>query len=93
MKVLEAMAAGVPAVVHPWAADGLAAEAASSVVVAESADEWIEHLVQLLTDEGAARALGNEARSAWRRTYHPDVVARQIRDVVVEAATASLSDL
>lgn len=86
MKVLEAMAAGVPAVVHPWAADGLAAEAASSVVVAESADEWIEHLVQLLTDEGAARALGNEARSAWRRTYHPDVVARQIRDVVRDAA-------
>ena len=86
MKVLEAMAAGVPSVVHPWAADGLAPDAASSVAVAESADEWVEHVVRLLSDERSARELGEHGRGAWRRHYHPDVVAQQIRDVVAEAA-------
>ncbi|MDX2438728.1 MAG: glycosyltransferase [Acidobacteriota bacterium] len=86
IKVLEAMAAGVPAVVHPWAADGLAADAVPSVVVAENADSWVEHLVRLLGDEAAAQDLGGRGRSAWRRSYHPEVVAQQIRDVVSDAA-------
>ncbi len=86
MKVLEAMAAGVPAVVHPWAADGLAEEAAAAVVRADGADSWSEALGQLLSDAAGARDLGERGRAAWRSHYHPDVVAQQIRDVVTEAA-------
>jgi glycosyltransferase involved in cell wall biosynthesis len=93
MKVLEAMAAGVPAVVHPWAADGLAKDAASSVAVAGSADDWAEHVVRLLSDDHAAGELGERGRRAWRRIYHPDVVARQIRDVVSEASETQRSDV
>lgn len=87
MKVLEAMAAGVPSVVHPWAADGLAPDAASVVAVAESADVWVDNVVRLLGDASAAKELGERGRLAWQRHYHPDVVAQQIRDVVTEAAT------
>jgi glycosyltransferase involved in cell wall biosynthesis len=82
MKVLEAMAAGVPALVHRWAADGLAEEAAAAVVVADGAEAWVEGLVRLLRDPAGARDLGERGRAAWRSFYHPDVVARQIRDVV-----------
>ncbi len=82
MKVLEAMAAGVPAVVHPWAAAGLAEEAAGAVVVADGAEAWAEALARLLSDAAGARDLGERGRAAWRGIYHPDVVARQIRDVV-----------
>lgn len=86
MKVLEAMAAGVPAVVKAWAAAGLADGAASAVVVADGAESWMEHTVRLLGDKAAAHDLGERGRLAWRRNYHPDVVAQQIRDVVADAA-------
>jgi glycosyltransferase involved in cell wall biosynthesis len=93
MKVLEAMAAGVPSVVHPWAADGLAPDAASAVTVAESPQSWVENVVRLLNDEHSARELGERGRRAWQRHYHPDAVAGQIRDVVAEAATAKRPDI
>ena len=86
MKVLEAMAAGVPAVVHPWAADGLTQDAAGAVVVAEGAEAWADEIVRLLDDPEVARAVGEKGRAAWGRAYHPDVVAQQIREVVAEAA-------
>jgi glycosyltransferase involved in cell wall biosynthesis len=89
MKVLESMAAGVPAVVHPWAAEGLAGVAASAVVVADGPEAWTDALVRLLDDGAAARELGDRGRDAWRRHYHPDVVAEQIRSVVGEAAAGS----
>lgn len=86
MKVLEAMAAGVPTVVHPWAADGLAEGAAETVAVASRAEDWVDTIAGLLEDAGTARDLGERGRELWRRHYHPDVVASQIRDVVAEAA-------
>ena len=86
MKVLEAMAAGVPTVVHPWAANGLAPDATEAVAVVSSVDSWVENVVQLLGEGKAARDLGERGRLAWRRHYHPDVVARQIRQVVRDAA-------
>ncbi len=86
MKVLEAMAAGLPAVVHPWAAGGLVGGSADAVAVAEDADEWIEVVSGLLGDLEAARDLGRRGHDLWRRFYRPDRVAEQIREVVVEAA-------
>jgi len=88
MKVLEAMAAGVPAVVHPWAAAGLAEGAASAVPVAEGAAAWVEVLARLLRDAKAAGELGERGREAWRAHYHPDVVAAQIQSAVAEAAAS-----
>jgi glycosyltransferase involved in cell wall biosynthesis len=85
MKVLEALAAGVPALVHPWAADGLSDGSGGAVAVASSAEDWIDTLAELLQDVGAARDLGERGRDLWRQHYHPDVVASQIRNVVAEA--------
>jgi glycosyltransferase involved in cell wall biosynthesis len=86
MKVLEAMAAGLPAVVHPWAAAGLVGEAADAVAVASKADNWIAALELLLTDPEAAHDLGQRGYELWRRFYHPERVAAEIRSVVSEAA-------
>jgi len=85
MKVLEAMAAGVPVVVHPWAAEGLVREAGEAVAVASEADDWVATLQPLLRDPGAAQALGRRGHELWRRYYHPDRIAEQIREVVAEA--------
>jgi glycosyltransferase involved in cell wall biosynthesis len=87
MKVLEAMAAGVPAVVHPWAADGLGGDAGEAVAVAANAEEWVDVLAGLLSDHQRARDLGRRGHELWRRVYHPQRVADQIRAVVNEVTS------
>jgi glycosyltransferase involved in cell wall biosynthesis len=89
MKVLEAMAAGVPAVVHPWAAAGLVGEARGAVIEASDADGWVEALEQLLESKSAANEAGFYGRKMWERFYHPNRVAAQIREVVAEAADST----
>jgi len=89
LKVLEAMAAGLPAVVHPWAADGLGGEAGEAVAVAADASEWVDALTGLLSDHRRARDLGLRGYELWRRVYHPQRVADQIRAVVTEAAATT----
>ena len=86
MKVLEALAAGLPTVVHPWAAEGLSGEGGEAVVAAADAAEWVDALERLLTDSQAARDLGERGHALWQRVYHPDRVAEKIRQVVAEAA-------
>jgi hypothetical protein len=86
MKVLEAMAAGLAVVVHPWAAEGLVGEAEHAVKVAVEADDWVAVIEPLLRDPGVAHGLGRRGYEVWRRFYHPERVAEQIRDVVAEAA-------
>ena len=85
MKVLEAMAAAVPVVVHPWAAEGLTVGADEAVLVAEGPEAWVEATVGLLTDSEAALQVGRRGHAQWRRCYSPQIVAEQIRGVVAEA--------
>jgi hypothetical protein len=86
MKVLEALAAGVPAVANPWAAEGLSGEVGEAVAAPANAAEWVEELERLLTDSEAARDLSERGHALWQRVYRPERVAEQIRQVVAEAA-------
>jgi hypothetical protein len=86
MKVLEAWAAGVPVVVHPWAARGLAQDPAPGVEVAAAPEDWVAALARLLGDPSAAGELAARGRRVWERHYHPDRVATAIRDAVDAAA-------
>jgi glycosyltransferase involved in cell wall biosynthesis len=82
MKVLEAWAAGVPAVVHPWTAAGLAAEARTAVEIADSPEQWRAAVIGLMTDPDRAERLARLGREVWRRCYHPETVAASIRRAV-----------
>ncbi len=86
MKVLEAWAAGVPVVGHPWAADGLEEGARGGMIIAEEAKEWQEALSTLLRDPAAARRQAERGQASWRDWYHPDRVAGLVREVVDQAA-------
>lgn len=86
MKVIEAMAAGLATVVHPWAAEGLVGEGKKAVAMASNADDWTAVIETLLRDPGVANDLGRRGYELWRRYYHPERVAEQIRAVVSEAA-------
>ncbi len=82
MKVLEAWAAEVPVVAHPWAAAGVEAEAVGALRQADTAIEWTEAVSELLKDEKARLDIAARGREAWERFYHPDRVAEQIKDAV-----------
>ncbi len=86
MKVLEAWAAAVPVVGHPWTADGLESGARGALVIAEQAAEWQQAVSLLLNDPEAARRQAELGLSSWRDWYHPDRIARLVREVVDEAA-------
>jgi glycosyltransferase involved in cell wall biosynthesis len=88
MKVLEASAAGVPVVVDPWAAAGLVESGREAVAIADEPEAWAETVVRLLRDDEAAARLGGRGHELWKMHYHPEVIARQIRDVVVEASAS-----
>ncbi|MEE4271253.1 MAG: glycosyltransferase [Thermoanaerobaculales bacterium] len=83
IKILEALAAGVPVVADPWSAAGL--EDPTAVVVAGDSAAWVTALQQLLSDPEAALEQASRGRRVWREAYHPEVVRQQIRDLVVAA--------
>jgi glycosyltransferase involved in cell wall biosynthesis len=83
VKVIEAMAAGVPVVADGWSAAGLVDPTA--VAVAGSDDEWVEALHRLLTVPEVAQEQAERALARWRLSYHPDRVRASIRDAVARA--------
>jgi len=85
IKILEAMAAGVPVVVDPWSAAGL--EDPSAVVVAAGEGDWIRVLVELLGDAQVASDQAARGLEVWRAVYRPD----RVRAGICEAVDAALS--
>jgi glycosyltransferase involved in cell wall biosynthesis len=85
IKILEAMAAGVPVVADPWAAGGL--EDPSAVLVADGEAAWVEHLGRLLEDPAAARLQAARGTEVWRAHYAPDRIASQIREAAAVAVS------
>jgi glycosyltransferase involved in cell wall biosynthesis len=69
VKVLEAMASGVPVVTTPAGAEGI--EPTDGVVVLEEPAALASAAAELLTDEKARRERGSAARADFERRYAP----------------------
>ena len=85
IKILEALAAGVPVVADPWSAGGL--EDPSAVIVADTEAAWVENLSLLLDDPHSARRQAARGTEVWRAHYAPERVAAQIREAVDTAVS------
>lgn len=84
LKIVEALAAGVPVVADPWAAAGL--EDPSAVVAADGDQAWLEAVVSLLDDDESVRRQRERGLAAWRMHYHPERVRDRVREAVETAA-------
>ena len=89
MKVLEAWAAGIPVVAHPWTAAGLDEGAGDGLEVADGIERWVEALAALLKDPERWETVARAGRAAWERSYRPEVIAEAIRETVAEAVVRS----
>jgi hypothetical protein len=87
IKILEAMAAGVPVVANPWSAQGL--EDATGVAVADDENQWIDVIEQILRGGAFAEAQADRGFKVWREHYEPGHVAGRIRDVVESVAAVA----
>jgi glycosyltransferase involved in cell wall biosynthesis len=82
MKVLEALAHGVPTVASPVAARGLGLQHDKHIVIANSSSEFAQACVELLKNPGRAETLGETGRDEVRRRFSWDTVGAVARDVV-----------
>ncbi|MEA3037109.1 MAG: hypothetical protein QOH04_2886 [Sphingomonadales bacterium] len=71
-KVLEAMAAGRPVVASPAAYEGIEAEPARDLIVADGAEAQARAIRDLLADPARAAAIGASARRRMEEAYRWD---------------------
>lgn len=96
-KVLESMAMGVPVVCSPLAAAGVEAEPGSHLLVAGSADDWVDNVDRLLADPEQRDALAEAGRAhvlsnqTWSRVMRrlDAIVARCVATRVPTAISST----
>lgn len=86
VKVLEAMAYGVPAVVNGEGFEGLDADPDPPVRRGDSDETLVGHVLALLTDPAARQRAAQAGRRCVERTFSPEPVAGALRDVLARHA-------
>lgn len=82
IRIIEAMAAGLPVVAAPVAVEGMDLEPGRHVLIATSPDEYRTHVARLLEDRDYAAALAARARSHAWETYGPAARGERLRAFV-----------
>ena len=86
LKILEAMAAGVPVVSTRLGAEGLTVEDGKTIRLADSAGEMVISIDRLLHHEVERAALARAASALVRRTYDWNVIGRELYGVHTRVA-------
>jgi len=81
LKVLEAMAAGVPIVCTTLGAEGIEAEPGRHLLVADTPDDLAEAVERVTTDDALARGLSTEARKLVEERYSWSIIGRQVSEL------------
>jgi glycosyltransferase involved in cell wall biosynthesis len=85
-KILEAMYAGVPIVTTSIAANGIGARNGEQLLVADTDDGIVEHVVRLLGDPESAARLADQARSFVMREFSWPAILPRYEAIVVTAS-------
>ncbi len=82
IRILEAMAAGVPVVASPVAVEGMALEPGQHLLIAATPAEYRTHIERLLADPARGAELAHAARAHIYRVYGPQARSEGIRNLV-----------
>jgi glycosyltransferase involved in cell wall biosynthesis len=89
LKLLEAMAAGIPLVSTRLGAEGIALEAGRHALLADGAEAFAQAVLQLLHNPGQAGALAQAARQLVVERYDWDCIAPVLERVYAGLASIS----
>ncbi|HEU4760438.1 MAG TPA: glycosyltransferase family 4 protein [Dehalococcoidia bacterium] len=89
LKLLNALARGLPVVTTPVAAEGLDASAGEHLLIAADATAMSDAIVRLMADDALWRALSENGRRLIRQRYLPDIAYRALDEVLSGAGAAA----
>jgi glycosyltransferase involved in cell wall biosynthesis len=81
-KVLEAMALGVPVVATPAAIEGIEVCNGEDVLIATSAEQFAEHVIQLLSNSELRKTMTKKAWNKMNQFYHWDLIGSKLEDLL-----------
>jgi glycosyltransferase involved in cell wall biosynthesis len=81
IRILEAMAAGVPVVASPVAIEGMDLDPGKHLLLALTPAEYRTHIEHILADPAFAAGLAEAAKAHIYRTYGPDARSTGIREI------------
>jgi polysaccharide biosynthesis protein PslH len=85
VKLLEAMAMGMPVVSTPLAASGFCAKNGDHLLLAGGPAEFAVKTVRLLQEDGLRQQLGQNARGLMESHYSWEVIGQQFLDLMEDA--------
>ncbi len=78
LKILEAMAAGVPVISTPLGAEGLAVAPGGHILIAEDAGQWLAALEKLAGDEALRRQITTAGRALAAERYDWNIIGKEL---------------
>jgi O-antigen biosynthesis protein len=84
-KVGEAMAHGVPVVATPIGAQGMGLEHRQNIMIAESDDDFVAHVLELIQDDVLYENISRNSLQFIKDTYSVDAVAGNILDIFINS--------
>jgi glycosyltransferase involved in cell wall biosynthesis len=90
LKVLEALAAGIPVVATSFAVSGINVRHGLEALIAETPEDLAALAVRVITDDDLARALSRAGRSLVEKHYGWPTVARPLVDLHRELGESSV---
>jgi sugar transferase (PEP-CTERM/EpsH1 system associated) len=92
IKVLTAMAAGIPCVVTPCVAEGITGLTGNELYIAESPAEFADAVLRLLRDDRHAAALSNAAYEFIHHRYRPEKGLHRLEALLSPAHHTPVAD-
>lgn len=89
LKVLDALAMGVPLVADPIACEGIDVVAGETVLYASSPTEYVERIRQLLLDDELRRRMSHAARRLAEQRYSYSSIGLQLHEMYASLADKS----
>jgi len=88
LKILEAMAAGVPVVSTSIGAEGLDVVNGRHLLIADSPGDFVNAIVHILNDSALAGEMSDNARRLVEERYSWSIIGKQFTDLVEATASA-----
>lgn len=88
VKILDAMAAGVPIVTTSFGNEGIRAESGADLFVADTPEEFASRVISLLSDEGLRRRIGENGRAFAMRYFAKERILEEFEAELLEIARA-----